>query len=325
MSRADVLVSADWAEQNLATPGASSSRSTKTPRPMTAVTSPVPSSWTGSPTCRTRCAGTSSARSSSRSCFGEGHRQRRHRGPLRRQQQLVRRVRLLVLQAVRPRQREAARRRPQEVGARRPGAVQGRRRAGRRRRTPAKDQDTAIRAFRDEAIAAIGSKNLVDVRSPDEFSGKLLAPAHLPQEQSQRAGTSRPRSTSRGARRPTRTARSSPTTSCASSTPTPAWTTARTPSRTAGSASGPATPGSPCTSCSATRTSRTTTARGPSTARSSASRSRRTSDMCGAPAQTPDVLPPDVDLSKETVIYGVVSAADAPVPAAYVRLLDCDR
>jgi thiosulfate/3-mercaptopyruvate sulfurtransferase len=26
------------------------------------------------------------------------------------------------------------------------------------------------------------------VRSPDEFSGKILAPAHLPQEQSQRAG-----------------------------------------------------------------------------------------------------------------------------------------
>src|SRR5688572_30886663 len=52
----------------------------------------------------------------------------------------------------------------------------------------AKEQDTSIRAFRDEVIAAIGSKNLVDVRSPDEFSGKLLAPAHLPQEQSQRAG-----------------------------------------------------------------------------------------------------------------------------------------
>ena len=52
----------------------------------------------------------------------------------------------------------------------------------------AKDQDLSIRAFRDETIAAIGSKNLVDVRSPDEFSGKLLAPAHLPQEQSQRAG-----------------------------------------------------------------------------------------------------------------------------------------
>src|SRR4051795_4624829 len=52
----------------------------------------------------------------------------------------------------------------------------------------AKDQDLSIRAFRDEVIAAIGKQNLVDVRSPDEFSGKLLAPAHLPQEQSQRAG-----------------------------------------------------------------------------------------------------------------------------------------
>ena len=48
--------------------------------------------------------------------------------------------------------------------------------------------DPSIRAFRDEVIAAIGAKNLVDVRSPDEFSGKILAPAHLPQEQSQRPG-----------------------------------------------------------------------------------------------------------------------------------------
>lgn len=48
--------------------------------------------------------------------------------------------------------------------------------------------DSGIRAFRDEVIAAIGTKNLVDVRSPDEFSGKILAPAHLPQEQSQRPG-----------------------------------------------------------------------------------------------------------------------------------------
>src|ERR1700755_1696976 len=52
----------------------------------------------------------------------------------------------------------------------------------------AKDPDNTIRAFRDEVIAAIGEKNLVDVRSPDEFSGKILAPAHLPQEQSQRPG-----------------------------------------------------------------------------------------------------------------------------------------
>ena len=52
----------------------------------------------------------------------------------------------------------------------------------------AKDQDRSIRAFRDEVEAAIGQKNLVDVRSPDEFAGRLLAPAHLPQEQAQRKG-----------------------------------------------------------------------------------------------------------------------------------------
>lgn len=59
-------------------------------------------------------------------------------------------------------------------------------------RTPAryqaKEQDTSIRAFRDGVQQAIGHLNLVDVRSPDEFSGALLAPPHLPQEQSQRPG-----------------------------------------------------------------------------------------------------------------------------------------
>jgi thiosulfate/3-mercaptopyruvate sulfurtransferase len=52
----------------------------------------------------------------------------------------------------------------------------------------AKPQDVSIRAFRDDVLAAIGSANLVDVRSPDEYAGRLLAPAHLPQEQSQRPG-----------------------------------------------------------------------------------------------------------------------------------------
>jgi len=52
----------------------------------------------------------------------------------------------------------------------------------------AQEQDLAIRAFRDEVVAAIGQRNLVDVRSPDEFAGRLLAPAHLPQEQAQRGG-----------------------------------------------------------------------------------------------------------------------------------------
>jgi thiosulfate/3-mercaptopyruvate sulfurtransferase len=52
----------------------------------------------------------------------------------------------------------------------------------------AQDQDTSIRAFRDDVTGSIGSLNIVDVRSPDEYAGRLLAPAHLPQEQSQRAG-----------------------------------------------------------------------------------------------------------------------------------------
>ncbi|HEY8534001.1 MAG TPA: sulfurtransferase [Micromonospora sp.] len=52
----------------------------------------------------------------------------------------------------------------------------------------AKDPDLSIRAFRDEVVASIGKKNLVDVRSPDEYAGRLLAPAHLPQEAAQRAG-----------------------------------------------------------------------------------------------------------------------------------------
>ena len=52
----------------------------------------------------------------------------------------------------------------------------------------AKDADPSIRALRDEVLQTLGQLNFVDVRSPDEFTGKLLAPAHLPQEQSQRPG-----------------------------------------------------------------------------------------------------------------------------------------
>jgi thiosulfate/3-mercaptopyruvate sulfurtransferase len=52
----------------------------------------------------------------------------------------------------------------------------------------ASEQDRSLRALRDEVLDAIGKRNLVDVRSPDEFAGRLLAPAHLPQESAQRAG-----------------------------------------------------------------------------------------------------------------------------------------
>jgi thiosulfate/3-mercaptopyruvate sulfurtransferase len=52
----------------------------------------------------------------------------------------------------------------------------------------ASEQDSSLRALRDEVVDSIGKRNLVDVRSPDEFAGRLLAPAHLPQEQAQRGG-----------------------------------------------------------------------------------------------------------------------------------------
>jgi thiosulfate/3-mercaptopyruvate sulfurtransferase len=52
----------------------------------------------------------------------------------------------------------------------------------------ASPQDRTIRAFRQDAVDSIGVQNLIDVRSPDEYAGRILAPAHLPQEQSQRGG-----------------------------------------------------------------------------------------------------------------------------------------
>ena len=52
----------------------------------------------------------------------------------------------------------------------------------------AKERDNSIRAYRDQVIASIGIKNIVDVRSPAEFSGELAAPAHLPQEGGQIKG-----------------------------------------------------------------------------------------------------------------------------------------
>ena len=50
--------------------------------------------------------------------------------------------------------------------------------------------DQSIRAYRDQVLSLVnaGSISLVDVRSPAEFSGELLAPPAAPQEGSQRGG-----------------------------------------------------------------------------------------------------------------------------------------
>src|ERR1700683_1676376 len=49
--------------------------------------------------------------------------------------------------------------------------------------------DESIRAYRDEVMGTLnqGKINLVDVRSPDEFTGKIIAPPNLP-ETAQRGG-----------------------------------------------------------------------------------------------------------------------------------------
>ncbi len=50
--------------------------------------------------------------------------------------------------------------------------------------------DATIRALRDQVLTQLGRSDitLVDVRSPAEYSGELLAPANLPQEGAQRGG-----------------------------------------------------------------------------------------------------------------------------------------
>ncbi len=54
----------------------------------------------------------------------------------------------------------------------------------------AQEPTTSIRAMRDFVMASVKhpGRALVDVRSPKEFSGELLAPENLPQEGAQRGG-----------------------------------------------------------------------------------------------------------------------------------------
>ncbi len=54
----------------------------------------------------------------------------------------------------------------------------------------ASEPNQALRAYRDQVLASVNAGNiaLVDVRSPDEYAGILLAPPNLPQEGAQRGG-----------------------------------------------------------------------------------------------------------------------------------------
>ncbi len=114
--------------------------------------------------------------------------------------------------------------------------------------------DTSIRAFRDDVIAAIGSANLVDVRSPTSTRARFSRRRTCRRNRHSSVATSPAPSTSRGAPPPTRTAPSSRTPTSRSCTRTRDSTRPRTPSPTAVSASARATPGSCCRRSSVSRT-----------------------------------------------------------------------
>jgi len=145
----------------------------------------------------------------------------------------------------------------------------------------ASERDESIRTYRDSVKDGIGeqSKALVDVRSPQEYTGELIAPPGYEQEGAQRAGhiptaASIPWAT---AVRDDGTFKSAPELRELYEGKGVALRRRRKSRRIAGSVSAVPTRGSSCASCSATRPSRTTTVRGRSGATSSTCRSKRVS------------------------------------------------
>ena len=138
------------------------------------------------------------------------HRQRHDGHPLRRQQQLVRGLGLLAAEDLRPQGRPAHGRRPQEM-ARRRSRADDRGAVSRQPKTyTATDPDLSLRAFLPEVqqcARRARQQALVDVRSPQEFTGKILAPPGLP-ETCQRGGHIPGAKSIPWARPATRTARS---------------------------------------------------------------------------------------------------------------------
>ena len=110
---------------------------------------------------------------------------------------------------------------------------------------PIPTTDEKVRAYRDEVVGGLnsGKINLVDVRSPDEFTGKVIAPPGM-SETAQRGGHIPAHGISPGPKPPTKTEHSKARPICEISTPMPASNSPNRPSLIAASASAPATPGS---------------------------------------------------------------------------------
>ena len=100
---------------------------------------------------------------------------------------------LLAVQVLRPRRLPGHERRPRQVGGRGATRTSATCRPTRPRRTRRKEPDQAIRAFRDDVMAAAANGRaeqsaLVDVRSPQEYTGEVIHMIGYPQEGAQRAG-----------------------------------------------------------------------------------------------------------------------------------------
>ncbi len=152
-------------------------------------------------------------------------RQRRHRRAVRRQQQLVRRLRLLVLQALRPRRRRSCSTAAARSGSSTPASSPTSCPAATTTSYTAQEQDTT-----DPRVPRRDRRRHRRARTSSTCAAPTSTPAGCsPRPTSRRSrpsapGTSRPRPTCRGARRPTTTAPSAPTTSSRRSTPRPAST-----------------------------------------------------------------------------------------------------
>ena len=136
---------------------------------------PAPSAGTGRPSSATRSCATSSPKSKLEELLGASrHRQPDDHRPLRRQQQLVRRLGVLAAEDLRPRGRPHHGRRPQEVAGRRTRAEHRRRRRSPRR--PTRRSDARLLAARVPARSAEGARRQ-DARRSSTCAARRSSPA----------------------------------------------------------------------------------------------------------------------------------------------------
>ena len=178
---AKFLVSTDWLEQNLKNPKVRVVEVSVNPGLYERGHIPGAANVSWHTDWSTPSAATSRRPRSSGAAGARRHRRRYHHDPVRRQQQLVRGLGRLGVRHLRHPEREAAGRRPQEMGGRgRPLANSATVHApgNARVRTP------TLRARLQDVLAVARKEKpgvLVDIRSADEYNGKIFAPNGVPE------------------------------------------------------------------------------------------------------------------------------------------------